>query len=124
MTRRIILLHLVFIIVGFLLVAIAIAKQPELSSLEKLGQKLYSDRNLSLFGNQSCRTCHHQAAKFADPENRKDPVEFPVSDGSDDELFGGRNAPSAAYAMFSPNLHWDEELFIGGMFWDGRASGN
>jgi cytochrome c peroxidase len=26
--------------------------------------------------------------------------------------------------MFSPNLHWDVELFIGGLFWDGRATGN
>jgi cytochrome c peroxidase len=110
--------------VGFLLVAIAIAKQPELSSLEKLGKKLYNDQNLSLIGNQSCQTCHHQAAKFADPENRQDPVEFPVSDGSITTEFGGRNAPSAAYAKFSPNLQWDGELFIGGMFWDGRASGN
>lgn len=124
MTRRTILLHLVFIIVGFLLVAIATAKQPELSSLEKLGQKLYNDQNLSLNGNQSCQTCHHQAAKFADPENRQDPVEFPVSDGSITTEFGGRNAPSAAYAKFSPYLQWDGELFIGGMFWDGRASGN
>ncbi len=37
--------------------------------------------------------------------------------------FGGRNAPPAAYAAFSPTMFFDGELFIGGLFWDGRASG-
>jgi cytochrome c peroxidase len=103
-----------------------IAKQPkvELSSLEKLGQLLYNDKALSLNENQSCQTCHHPSAKFADPDNIKEPVLLPVSKGSDPNLFGGRNAPTAAYAKFSPPLHWDGELFIGGLFWDGRASGN
>jgi cytochrome c peroxidase len=50
---------------------------------------------------------------------------FPVSDGSIPTLFGGRNAPTAAYAGFSPIFHYDEGegLFIGGLFWDGRATG-
>jgi cytochrome c peroxidase len=123
MKKKLLLLFLIpsLIVIGN---TALIAKQPELTSLEKLGQKLYNDQNLSVNGNQSCQTCHHPAAKFVDPENRQEPVEFPVSDGSDPTLFGGRNAPSAAYAKFSPNLQWDGELFIGGMFWDGRASGN
>jgi cytochrome c peroxidase len=50
---------------------------------------------------------------------------FPVSDGSDATLFGGRNAPEASYAGFSPIFHYDaaEGLFVGGLFWDGRATG-
>jgi cytochrome c peroxidase len=41
-------------------------------------------------------------------------------------MFGDRNSPSAAYAMFSPILHFDakEGLWIGGQFWDGRATGD
>jgi hypothetical protein len=37
--------------------------------------------------------------------------------------FGGLNAPSVAYAAFSPEFHWDEEeeVFFGGQFWNGRA---
>jgi len=114
----------VFLSIIFIGNSVLIAEEPKLSSLEKLGQKLYNDKNLSDDGNQSCQTCHHPAAKFADPENTQDPVEFPVSDGSNPDLFGGRNAPSAAYTKFSPKLQWDDGLFIGGMFWDGRATGN
>jgi cytochrome c peroxidase len=55
-------------------------------------------------------TCHHPAAKFADPENRFKPFLLPVSDGSVPTLFGGRNAPTAAYTKFSPPLFWDGEL--------------
>jgi cytochrome c peroxidase len=70
-------------------------------------------------------TCHQPSAGFADPENRISPTVFPVSDGSDPTLFGGRNAPTAAYAGFSPIFHYDEVdgLFVGGLFWDGRATG-
>jgi cytochrome c peroxidase len=46
-----------------------------------------------------------------------------VSNGSVPRAFGTLNAPSAAYAAFSPPFHWDEEerLFFGGQFWNGRA---
>lgn len=93
--------------------------------LEKLGGAIYKDLNLSLNQNQSCMTCHQQSAGFADPENRVMPHVLPVSDGSDPALFGGRNAPTAAYAGFSPIFHHDdaEGLFVGGLFWDGRATG-
>lgn len=92
--------------------------------LEKvLGAALFNDEDLSKFRNQACVSCHHPSARFADPDNTANPVAFPVSDGSDPSKFGGRNAPTASYAGFSPKLHWDGELFIGGLFWDGRASG-
>jgi cytochrome c peroxidase len=51
-------------------------------------------------------------------------VHLPVSEGVISGLFGGRNAPSAAYAMYAPIFHWDGELWIGGQFWDGRATGD
>ena len=40
-------------------------------------------------------------------------------------MFGGRNAPSWAYTAWSPTMYFDEAegLWIGGMFWDGRATG-
>jgi cytochrome c peroxidase len=91
--------------------------------LTSLGAALYADANLSANKNQSCMSCHHPSAGFEDPDNTADPENFPVSDGSFPSLFGGRNAPSASYASFSPQLHWDGQLFIGGIFWDGRASG-
>jgi cytochrome c peroxidase len=41
------------------------------------------------------------------------------------QRFGNRKPPSAAYATFSPIFHYDsdEGVFIGGNFWDGRATG-
>ncbi len=98
------------------------------TAIVKLGEALFEDTTLSLNGNQSCMTCHHPLAGFADPSNHIDPLGSPVSDGSDPGLFGGRNAPSAAYAAFSPALNCEDDgeggLFCtGGMFWDGRATG-
>lgn len=93
------------------------------SQLDNLGGAIYKDLNLSINQNQSCMTCHQPSAGFADPDNRISPTLFPVSDGSDVTLFGGRNAPTAAYAGFSPIFHHDGELFVGGLFWDGRATG-
>ena len=119
--------NLIFILVVsvIFLAGIAIAASNQMINL---GGALYKDLKLSLNQNQSCKTCHHNGAGFADTENRVDPVLFPVSDGSVTTpvpLFGGRNAPTAAYAGFSPVFHWhnDEELFFGGLFWDGRATG-
>ncbi|MGC8494884.1 MAG: cytochrome-c peroxidase, partial [Syntrophobacteraceae bacterium] len=45
--------------------------------------------------------------------------------GSIPTLYGGRNAPMSAYAGFSPIFHYDPDnsVFVGGLFWDGRASG-
>ena len=96
-----------------------------LTDLEKVGGLIFRDKNLSLNQNQSCMTCHHPSAGFVDPENRRNPIDFPVSDGSDPALFGGRNAPTAAYAGFSPIFGWDQAVgaYVGGMFWDGRATG-
>ncbi len=96
-----------------------------LTDVEKLGGMIYRDTNLSINSNQSCMTCHHPAAGFADPVNRRDPDNFPVSEGSVPGSYGGRNAPSAAYAGFSPIFQWDDSLdgYVGGMFWDGRATG-
>ena len=62
-----------------------------LSPLEKLGEGVYVNKNLSANRNQSCQSCHHPSAAFADPDS-----EFPTSEGSIPGDFGNRNAPSAA----------------------------
>ena len=113
---------ILFILAFFFISGTAVAGP---NDLVNLGAAIYKDLNLSLNANQSCMTCHHPSAGFADPENRISPAFFPVSDGSDATLFGGRNAPEASYAGFSPIFHYDaaEGLFVGGLFWDGRATG-
>jgi len=101
-----------------------IAGATQLSSIEQLGRHLYFDKNLSFNRTQSCATCHHRSAGFADPTNRTDPYHTMVSLGDDGISKGGRNAPTAAYCNFSPALHQnDAGQWVGGMFWDGRAAG-
>ena len=106
----------------------------DLNYEEKLGKKLYKDTNLSLNKNQSCASCHSlkrvelfddrktPAPGFVDPENIA--TGSPTSRGSIEGLFGGLNSPSAGYASFSPDFHFDsaEGLWVGGQFWNGRAA--
>jgi len=101
------------------------ASADAMTDIEKLGGMIYRDTDLSTNANQSCMTCHHPTAGYADPVNRRDPYNFPVSEGSVPGSFGGRNAPSAAYAGFNPIFSWDPDKggHVGGMFWDGRATG-
>ncbi|MEJ2513495.1 MAG: cytochrome c peroxidase [Anaerolineales bacterium] len=51
---------------------------------------------------------------------------MPVSEGVIPGLFGGRNSPASAYAMYAPIRYYDEDegLWIGGQFWDSRATGD
>lgn len=117
---------MVFFTIMVMALSMGIVSAWDLSNIETLGKKIFSDENLSINRNQSCKTCHHPRAGFADPENKKDPYESVVSTGSDGVSVGGRNAPSATYAGFSPVFHWDNEAgaYVGGMFWDGRATGH
>ncbi|MDW7774016.1 MAG: cytochrome c peroxidase [Desulfobulbaceae bacterium] len=89
-----------------------------LTDVERLGKLLYESTLLSLYEAQSCATCHNEATGFADLENSA------VSLGDDGISTGGRNAPTSAYCGLSPTLHQDKNgEYVGGMFWDGRATG-
>jgi cytochrome c peroxidase len=109
---------------------LVIAKQPlqltPQEALIELGKSIYIDKDLSLNKNQSCESCHHGKAAFADPNNVNNPQKNPVSVGSDPKLTGGLNAPTAAYASGSPPMEWmpEDGLYIGGVFWNGRANGH
>ncbi len=106
-----------------LLPAGALTASAQLTPKQELGKNLYFDTYLSLHHNQSCGSCHMPPG-WADPRNAADPLNLVVSEGSIPGLFGGRNAPSSAYAAFSPFFGWDggAGLYVGGQFWDGRAN--
>lgn len=90
-------------------------------ALESLGQALFFDTSLSRNRTQSCASCHDPAHGFADPAINAQAGA--VSLGDDGHSLGDRNAPSAAYAAFAPAFHRDSEgRYVGGQFWDGRAS--
>jgi len=89
-----------------------------------LGEQIFNDRNLSLGRNQSCASCHDVNWGFTSPNtavNASGAVMF----GSVSSRFGTRKPPSAAYATQSPVMYYDEvdDTFVGGNFWDGRATG-
>ena len=96
----------------------------ELTPLELLGKKLFFDPNLSSPTGQSCLTCHNPAVGWTGP-NPQINLLGAVYPGAVHTRFGNRRPPSAAYAGYSPPLHYDEQegVYIGGMFWDGRATG-
>ncbi|MET0065740.1 MAG: cytochrome c peroxidase [Candidatus Thiodiazotropha sp.] len=105
---------------GFAMLSLAAGMANALTPMEKLGKKIYFDTNLSNPDGQACVSCHHPGLAFIDPDSN-----IPVSEGVIPGQFGGRNAPSAGYAMFAPPLYEAEPQFwIGGQFWDGRATGN
>ena len=86
----------------------------------ELGEAIFNDINLSEPGGQSCADCHNSQAGFADPDvTNIDPVSEGVVSGQ----FGNRNAPTAAYASFIPSFSLDtsENIYIGGLFVDGRS---
>ena len=92
--------------------------EAELTPRQLLGKKLFNDRNLSEPAGQGCVDCHAPGSGFANPN-----PEYPDSQGVHKDRFGNRNDLPAGYAAFSPDFHYDEEeeLYVGGQFWDGRA---
>lgn len=92
---------------------------PFYESVEELGEALFFDPNLSLNRTQSCATCHDPLHGFVDVRNSMPGNAFSL--GDDGHSLGDRNAPTAAYAMFSPVFHKTEDgHYVGGQFLDGR----
>lgn len=120
--RRYLIILLILTLV--ILATTAVAQDDELTPMEQVGKMLYFDENLSANENQSCASCHDPAWGFAGPDSAIN-EHGAVYPGSFPDLFGNRRPPTAAYAFASPVFYYDdvEELFIGGMFWDGRATG-
>jgi cytochrome c peroxidase len=91
---------------------------------EVLGKNLFFDKNLSVNGKMSCATCHAPEVGFTGPDEMVNEMTA-VYPGTIHTRFGDRKPPTAAYGGDSPVLYFDdvEGLWIGGMFWDGRATG-
>ncbi len=109
-----------------MLLAVAGGNAFALTPQEELGKSIFFDDNLSINGNQSCAACHGPGAGWTGPDAAINAAGS-VYEGSIAGRFGNRKPPSSAYATPSPILHYviqkKEALFIGGNFWDGRATG-
>lgn len=90
---------------------------------EQVGKALFFDPNLSTPPGQSCAACHDPEAGWTGPDSDINAGQT-VYPGAVHTRFGNRKPPSSAYASFSPPFHYDEEeqVYIGGQFWDGRAA--
>jgi len=105
------------------LLVVALPAQQVLTPKEQLGKAIFFDKNLSLNSNQSCATCHGPEAGWTGPDSAIN-EHGTVYEGSIPGAFGDRKPPSSAYATQSPILHVDKKgNFVGGNFWDGRATG-
>jgi cytochrome c peroxidase len=93
-----------------------------LTSQEQLGKALFFDTNLSDPPRQSCAACHGPTVGWTGPDAAIN-AGGAVYEGAVAGRFGNRKPPSVAYAGDSPILHFDGTAWIGGMFWDGRATG-
>lgn len=110
-------------ILPILMTVVSVPVMAELTSSEQLGKALFFD-NISSPERMSCASCHAPEVGWTGPIagiNRHGSV----FRGAVPTRFGNRKPPSAAYATLSPVFHYDESegLFVGGNFWDGRATG-
>jgi cytochrome c peroxidase len=94
-----------------------------LTAKEDLGKALFFNK-LSSPDWVSCSTCHDPDMGFTGPIGGIN-KHGAVYRGADPHRFGNRKPPSAAYATLSPVFHYDtgEGTFVGGNFWNGRATG-
>ena len=100
-----------------------------MSAKAALGRKIYFDKRFSSTGTQSCSSCHLPEQGFVGKAtvNSATAPGFlaGIGEGAVKGRFGGRKPPSASYATFAPPFTYDaiNQEFIGGLFWDGRATG-
>jgi len=96
----------------------------DLTPVEQLGKSIFFDNNLSINQNQACAVCHAPDVGWTGPDASIN-AGGAVYEGSIPGRFGDRKPPSSAYATQSPIFHLDgiKGTFVGGNFWDGRATG-
>ena len=90
-----------------------------LNNIETLGKNIFFDK-ISVPDNMSCASCH--APDYGFTGSSESNISG-IYEGAFPGRYGNRKPPSAAYAALSPIFHYDGLNFIGGNFWDGRATG-
>ncbi len=89
-----------------------------------LGKLLLFDKRLSVNQNEACSFCHTPETGFTGPIQslNETTVSYP---GSVRTRFSNRKPQSYMYAPFAPVFHYNtlQGDFVGGNFWDMRASG-
>ncbi len=122
-SRRFMFLLLMVLVGAGMMGAVASAGQDgsSLTPEEALGKELFFDK-ISDPPWVSCASCHTPEVGWT---GRIAGINLhgAVYRGAEPQRFGDRKPPSTAYATFSPIFHFDGTEFVGGNFWDGRATG-
>jgi cytochrome c peroxidase len=102
----------------------AASDEAALKPREQLGKYLFFDNRLSVPEGQSCAACHEPQVGFTGPDEEINKAGA-AYEGAVKGRFGNRKPPTSSYAGNSPVLHFDKKkkTWVGGMFWDGRATG-
>ncbi len=122
MNKASLLTRLMIKVILACMVVAATAAGQSLSKKELLGKNIFFDESLSAKENQSCGTCHAPESGWTGPSSEVNDGGA-VYEGSIQGRFGDRKPPSAAYATQSPVFYPGSTIYIGGNFWDGRATG-
>ncbi len=122
MNRKIFAMLSVILLVGVFWIVFAWG-HVTLTPQEQLGKNLFFDTNLSDPAGQSCAACHAPKVGWTGPDEAINAAGA-VYEGAVAGRFGNRKPPASAYAGNSPILHLDGTNWVGGMFWDGRATGS
>jgi cytochrome c peroxidase len=98
---------------------------PFSEALAELGDEIFEDTDLSIGRNQSCESCHTAEWGFGGPSSEVNAAGA-VYEGSIPGRFGNRRPPSSAYSTPAELFKLTRRAggtFVGGNFWDGRATG-
>jgi cytochrome c peroxidase len=115
---------LAVMICAFIPESLPASEKPALSPKEQLGKHIFFDTKLSVPEGQSCAACHEPQVGFTGPHAEINNAGA-AYEGAVKGRFGNRKPPASSYGGDSPVLHFDkkEKVWVGGMFWDGRATG-
>jgi cytochrome c peroxidase len=96
-----------------------------LSPAEQLGKDIFFDATLSNPPGYACATCHVPSTGFTGPDSFINQA-IGTSPGVIFGRFGKRKAQAVTYSGYSPRgpiYDSDLQVWLGGNFWDGRATG-
>jgi cytochrome c peroxidase len=95
-----------------------------LSPKEQLGKELFFDNISQPSKSMSCASCHDPKVGWVGAVAGVN-LHGAVYPGAVPTRFGNRKPPTSAYSTYAPIFKYDKKAdeFIGGNFWDGRATG-
>src|SRR5664280_1944763 len=101
----------------------ALERPARFTDKQRLGKQLFFDASLSEPAGRACAACHVAQVGWTGPDAVLNQGGA-VYEGAVTGRFGNSKPPSSAYGGDSPVLHLDATNgWMGGMFWDGRATG-